>query len=173
MHLFSTNWIIWYLREAFTAMLCANLPLTRPVLQRLFKLGDWTHAMSTSHRYDNGYNSRSQFPGSFHLRSTSTPGNETIISSGPTKPLPVAPSYGSEEYINEIAPLEITYEREITIERHPMDADESSVMEMGKADQPEYPSPETVNLDTISTKSRLGSIVTMCYHHSNEEIRRF
>ncbi|PSN69575.1 hypothetical protein BS50DRAFT_457207, partial [Corynespora cassiicola Philippines] len=39
---FGTEWTIWYLRESFTAILCANLPLTYPLVQRVFKLRNWS-----------------------------------------------------------------------------------------------------------------------------------
>ncbi|KAF2468051.1 uncharacterized protein BDR25DRAFT_57167 [Lindgomyces ingoldianus] len=42
-HPFGTQWTIWYLRESYTAILCANLPLTWPVLQRIFNLNNWSH----------------------------------------------------------------------------------------------------------------------------------
>lgn len=40
--------MIWYLREAFTATLCANLPLTRPLLQHFLKLKQWNTGASTA-----------------------------------------------------------------------------------------------------------------------------
>ncbi|CAI6340185.1 unnamed protein product [Periconia digitata] len=42
-HPFGTEWTEWYLREAYTAMLCANLPLTYPFIQRIFRLRSWSH----------------------------------------------------------------------------------------------------------------------------------
>ncbi|OAL55782.1 hypothetical protein IQ07DRAFT_639437 [Pyrenochaeta sp. DS3sAY3a] len=42
-HPFGTEWTIWYLRESFTAILCANLPLTYPLIQRIFGLRNWSH----------------------------------------------------------------------------------------------------------------------------------
>jgi hypothetical protein len=49
---FGTEWTIWYLRESYTAILCANLPLTYPLIQRVFGLRNWS-----SHKYtaDNPY----------------------------------------------------------------------------------------------------------------------
>ncbi|KAF2679377.1 hypothetical protein K458DRAFT_118673 [Lentithecium fluviatile CBS 122367] len=49
-HPFGTEWTEWYLRESYTAMLCANLPLTYPLIQRLFKLKNWSH-----HSYNGRY----------------------------------------------------------------------------------------------------------------------
>ncbi|KAL7780501.1 hypothetical protein CFE70_010524 [Pyrenophora teres f. teres 0-1] len=40
-HPFGTEWTIWYLRESYTAILCANLPLTYPLIQRIFHLRNW------------------------------------------------------------------------------------------------------------------------------------
>lgn len=42
-HLLITQRTIWYLRESFTAILCANLPLTYPLIQRMFGLRNWSH----------------------------------------------------------------------------------------------------------------------------------
>lgn len=44
---------MWYLRESYTAFLCANLPLTYPLIQRIFKLKSWSHN-SYSGRYLSG-----------------------------------------------------------------------------------------------------------------------
>ncbi|KAI8940167.1 hypothetical protein NX059_003874 [Plenodomus lindquistii] len=41
-HPFGTEWTIWYIRESYTAMLCANLPLTYPLIQRVFGLRNWS-----------------------------------------------------------------------------------------------------------------------------------
>ena len=40
---FGTEWTEWYLRESYTAILCANLPLTYPLIQRVFGLKSWSH----------------------------------------------------------------------------------------------------------------------------------
>ncbi|CAO2656799.1 Nn.00g056020.m01.CDS01 [Neocucurbitaria sp. VM-36] len=42
-HPFGTEWTIWYLRESYTAILCANLPLTYPLIQRVFGLRNWSN----------------------------------------------------------------------------------------------------------------------------------
>lgn len=39
---FGNEWTIWYLRESYTAILCANLPLIYPLIQRIFKLRNWS-----------------------------------------------------------------------------------------------------------------------------------
>lgn len=54
---FGIEWTIWYLRESYTAILCANLPLTWPLLQRIFKLKNWSYASYGGQRYY-GANSR-------------------------------------------------------------------------------------------------------------------
>ncbi|OCL02034.1 hypothetical protein AOQ84DRAFT_434575 [Glonium stellatum] len=38
-HPFAPDWTIWYLRESYTAILCANLPFTWPLLQRVNQYG--------------------------------------------------------------------------------------------------------------------------------------
>ena len=49
---FGTEWTIWYLRESYTALLCANLPLIYPLIQRVFKLRNWgSGAYETSNQY--------------------------------------------------------------------------------------------------------------------------
>jgi hypothetical protein len=42
-HPFGQEWTIWYLRESYTALLCANLPLVYPLIQRVFGLKNWSH----------------------------------------------------------------------------------------------------------------------------------
>ncbi|KAJ4355557.1 uncharacterized protein N0V89_003575 [Didymosphaeria variabile] len=53
-HPFGLEWTAWYLRESYTAFLCANLPLTYPLLQRIFRLKAWSH-----NSYDGRYMSGS------------------------------------------------------------------------------------------------------------------
>ncbi|KAF2002032.1 hypothetical protein P154DRAFT_431761 [Amniculicola lignicola CBS 123094] len=130
-HPFSPIWISWYLREAFTAMLCANLPLTRPVLQHLFRTKFFTSTNNTSNpmhtsgmygRYADG--SRRSHTSTFQLRSA---GNFTTIEGTGTR---LGSRSGSEEHINyengggtsgngATGPLEIFYEREIRVENDP------------------------------------------------------
>jgi hypothetical protein len=63
-HPFGNEWTIWYLRESYTAILCANLPLTYPLIQRVFGLRNWN-----SHTYsaDSPYGSVTQ-PQTSHTR---------------------------------------------------------------------------------------------------------
>ncbi|KAF1840007.1 uncharacterized protein K460DRAFT_297433 [Cucurbitaria berberidis CBS 394.84] len=56
-HPFGTEWTIWYLRESYTAILCANLPLTYPLIQRVFGLRNWS---SQTYDIDNRYGSGAQ-----------------------------------------------------------------------------------------------------------------
>lgn len=51
-HPFGQEWTIWYLRESYTALLCANLPLIYPLIQRVFNLKNWSHRSynSKTHR---------------------------------------------------------------------------------------------------------------------------
>lgn len=62
-HPFGTEWTIWYLRESYTAILCANLPLTYPLIQRVFNLRNWSNPSHTS----NTYNSTREVPQATHL----------------------------------------------------------------------------------------------------------
>jgi hypothetical protein len=52
---FGLQWTIWYLRESYTAILCANLPLCYPLIQRVFKLRNWssgTYSTGATYRLD-------------------------------------------------------------------------------------------------------------------------
>lgn len=44
---FGSEWTVWYLRESYTAILCANLPLIYPLIQRIFRLKNWSHRTGT------------------------------------------------------------------------------------------------------------------------------
>ncbi|KAJ8112244.1 hypothetical protein OPT61_g5352 [Boeremia exigua] len=46
---FGLDWVLWYLRESYTAILCANLPLTYPLIQRVFRLRNWNSNSGESH----------------------------------------------------------------------------------------------------------------------------
>ncbi|KAF2855495.1 hypothetical protein T440DRAFT_156151 [Plenodomus tracheiphilus IPT5] len=50
-HPFGTEWTIWYLRESYTAILCANLPLTYPLIQHVFRLRNWSDAANAGNTY--------------------------------------------------------------------------------------------------------------------------
>ncbi|KAF2831326.1 hypothetical protein CC86DRAFT_390949 [Ophiobolus disseminans] len=45
---FGTQWTIWYLRESYTAILCANLPLIYPLIQKVFRLQNWNPTSYTA-----------------------------------------------------------------------------------------------------------------------------
>jgi hypothetical protein len=47
---FGTEWTIWYIRESYTALLCANLPLIYPLIQRVFKLRNWSSGSYNTNR---------------------------------------------------------------------------------------------------------------------------
>ncbi|KAH7120859.1 hypothetical protein B0J11DRAFT_507906 [Dendryphion nanum] len=155
---FSSAWVIWYLREAFTAMICANLPLTRPILQQFFNFGEWTQPAS-------GYGSRSH-RSTIRLRSTSrsrrtaSSNNESMFQPR-MKTLPMASRSTSQEHITQsMSPLGILYETEIKIERHPAKGfEEAHVVESGKSDHE-----DSDNTDTRSVVSRPRSVITACYH---------
>lgn len=57
-HPFGLEWTVWYLRESYTAFLCANLPLTYPLIQRVFRLRNWSHNSYDGH-YMSGSHQRS------------------------------------------------------------------------------------------------------------------
>jgi len=68
-HPFGTEWTIWYLRESYTAILCANLPLTYPLIQRVFKLRNWSNPSNATHTY----NSTVEGPQTTHTSWSATP----------------------------------------------------------------------------------------------------
>jgi hypothetical protein len=61
---FGTQWTIWYLRESYTAILCANLPLIYPLIQKVFKLRNWhtEHYTAGTHRLHRGPTAQSTQP---------------------------------------------------------------------------------------------------------------
>ena len=70
-HPFGTEWTIWYLRESYTAILCANLPLTYPLIQRIFHLRNWSsntydsprpYVVSTNRAPLSSHNSAANWP---------------------------------------------------------------------------------------------------------------
>ena len=68
---FGVQWTIWYLRESYTGILCANLPLTWPLLQRLFRLKNWSYHNSYGpQRY---YGSRTHRSGALSAIKSNTP----------------------------------------------------------------------------------------------------
>lgn len=67
---FGVEWTIWYLRESYTALLCANLPLTWPLLQRIFKLKNWSQNSYGTNRY---YGAHSRPGGTLSAIKSTTP----------------------------------------------------------------------------------------------------
>ncbi|KAG9188344.1 hypothetical protein G6011_02267 [Alternaria panax] len=64
---FGTEWTIWYLRESYTAILCANLPLTYPLIQRVFGLRNWnSHTYTADSPYGPSSVTRAQQPSQAH-----------------------------------------------------------------------------------------------------------
>ncbi|KAF2727496.1 hypothetical protein EJ04DRAFT_505628 [Polyplosphaeria fusca] len=167
-HPFSSNWTIWYLREAFTAMLCANLPLARPVMQRVFGLGDWTHRDTTT-RTGSVFGNTSRYGSSlFHRRSNRD--SRLPIS----KPMPIIPRPVSDEYLNQcISPLEIRYDTEIRIDSpaSTFSYDKASMLELAKSDdQPKYPDPLDAKSLGPSTPTS-EQVITVCYAERNRDTR--
>lgn len=166
---FSTEWIIWYLREAFTAMLCANLPLTRPVIQRVFNVGPWvTEQASLPSRYATGRR-RSDVPlrGDPSTRS-STPKSSVIINTlSAPKPLPALPLSPNDGYITiAYRPLKIVRTIDITVECRMIDSESSS--DVSLMDLRSGPEAQRKDADGASTKSWAYSVVTRCYHAPEE-----
>lgn len=60
-HPFAPNWTIWYLRESFTAILCANLPMTWPILRRLFGFSAWQPSSNGPNAYGGASRSHHNF----------------------------------------------------------------------------------------------------------------
>ena len=141
---FGSEWTIWYLRESYTAILCANLPLCYPLLQRLFKLRNWSHNSYSGTRgygYGNGTNTRNGLsaiksgnPGR-RLRSETTSHTGTVRRTE------------SEERINDNhTPLKIYQHTEFTVQT--VDASE---LELGDLSSPT--SKSHTSLDSKSSRS--------------------
>ncbi|KAF2739352.1 hypothetical protein EJ04DRAFT_357927 [Polyplosphaeria fusca] len=123
---FGQEWTIWYLRESYTAILCANLPLTWPVLQRIFNLSSWSH-----NSYGTG-----QYPSQSRGRNTAS-----VFRSHATRTkLPSEPSSNnrsvrrteSEEQINRnTEPLKIYQNTEIIINSTSAKELDTTVVELG------------------------------------------
>jgi hypothetical protein len=72
---FGLQWTIWYLRESYTAILCANLPLCYPLIQRVFKLRNWssgTYSTGATYRLDS-VSERTARPTSQHIWTRAKP----------------------------------------------------------------------------------------------------
>ncbi|KAF2013505.1 hypothetical protein BU24DRAFT_434530 [Aaosphaeria arxii CBS 175.79] len=116
---FGNEWTIWYLRESYTALLCANLPLTYPLVQRIFKLKNWSY-QSYGGRYPYG---RGTTRGTMHGTHSKF---SAIRSKHRNQRLQSVPSTNdrsirrteSEEQINDGRgiPLEIYHNTEVTVQ---------------------------------------------------------
>ncbi|KAF2656982.1 hypothetical protein K491DRAFT_714879 [Lophiostoma macrostomum CBS 122681] len=162
------RWMIWHRREAFTVMLGANLPLTRPVLQRLFRHEFWAHMNISGEPSSTASQSHLRPP---HDYGTGAPiGISTTVTGGlpllrPPRPprLQRASPYSiSEEYINQrTTPLEILYMTEVSVERSP------AAQQITKGDGQECKI--AVEETDHSREGRPTSLVTACYHEPREE----
>jgi BMFP domain-containing protein YqiC len=47
---FAPNWTFWYIREASTAILVANIPQCWPLIRRIFKLRSWNGSSHSNNR---------------------------------------------------------------------------------------------------------------------------
>lgn len=142
-HPFAPTWTIWYLREAFTAMLCVNLPLTRPFFQHIFRLKDWTtQRTEISYIYDT--HSRTN---AFRLRGNST----TTVTGGDSGRVSGERSRVEEEYVVERVfgegVIMVRRQTDVTVESGRRVSDASILeLEHGKGEnQPGYPGRETSN----------------------------
>ncbi|KAF2035822.1 hypothetical protein EK21DRAFT_96442 [Setomelanomma holmii] len=79
---FGSEWTIWYLRESYTALLCANLPLIYPLIQKVFRLRNWYSNNTYEGEADYRMNSRQP-------RTDSTRANSTREILSDSKPQPV------------------------------------------------------------------------------------
>lgn len=90
---FGAEWTIWYLRESYTAILCANLPLTYPLVQRLFKLKNWSHNSYDGHYFSGSRLHRTTRSG---IRTGTGPKNHTGMGISKTVSVSVSHIQGRE-----------------------------------------------------------------------------
>lgn len=127
---FGTEWTIWYLRESFTAILCANLPLTYPLIQKLFKLKNWSYQ---SYGGQNQYGNRSTGPGT--ISNMKSRHRSQKLPSNPSTHMVSIHRTESQEEINDtrddndVGPLRIYQNTEFTVET-------TSALEMGIMEPP-------------------------------------
>ncbi|KAH7123537.1 hypothetical protein B0J11DRAFT_314168 [Dendryphion nanum] len=130
---FGLEWTIWYLRESYTAILCANLPLTYPLIQKLFRLKNWS---SNSYGASNNqYGQRSNITGTISgMKSRHR--NQKLPSHASSHMASIRKTE-SQEGINEtrdredndVGPLRIYQNTEFTVET-------TSALEMGILEPP-------------------------------------
>ena len=177
--------MIWYLRETFTAILCTNLPLTRPVFQRVFDYITCFRINTISGLYPT-YASRPRS----HARLQGTPENDERDSraNSPRDPL----SNVNEEQVEQAkttARLRILMTREVRVEIEPAKLEskrrysEKSSRSDGGNDKSQREENTTIHADAdrhsivtreedaFSMKSRSRSIITTCYHEYDEDRR--
>lgn len=112
---YGTEWIYWYIREAATAIIVANLPLTWTLLQRLFNLGSF-HGKSSDRRTTMGQGA-SRFRGSMYGNLHSHVRDEAPSLRSKNKHSSDFTSTNSQEYINGSPgiPLQIYQKSEVHV----------------------------------------------------------
>lgn len=137
---FGVEWTIWYLRESYTAILCANLPLTWPLLQRIFKLKNWSYASHGATRY---YGPHSRPGGPLSAIRSNIPGQR--IQSAPASHKGSLRRTESQEKIYENSGRLMIYQNtEISVQT-------SSVTEMGILSSPK--SQTSIDADAKTSRS--------------------
>ncbi|KAF2266077.1 hypothetical protein CC78DRAFT_164723 [Lojkania enalia] len=155
-HPFGQEWTIWYLRESYTAILCANLPLIWPILQRIFKLNNWSQRSYNSGPY--GTQTRSRGP--LSVFKSNAP--KSRLRSEPDSNIGNLRRPESQEQINAIVePLKIYQNTEISV--HSSDAKElgGPIFELG----PMPPPQSRTSIDSKrsgSSGSDKGGVTTTC-----------
>ncbi|KAF3769354.1 hypothetical protein M406DRAFT_249523 [Cryphonectria parasitica EP155] len=164
---YGTEWIYWYIREAATAIIVANLPLTWTLLQRLFNLGSF-HSKSSNRRTTMGQGT-SRFR-SVYGNLSSRIREETQSVRGHTTKDPEFNSTDSQEQINGSygIPLQIYQKNEvhITTEAAP-DGDSSpkwNATAMGVTFAMESNSHAKSSDDQASNSETEHGVVTRAYH---------
>ncbi len=118
---FGSDWTFWYIRESSTALIVANLPLTWPLLRRVFDLRSF-NAESSNLRY--GQSSSRFHSGTAHGHA----GNRRGDGAG------LGHSSGSQERINTegyAVPLQIYRHRDFQVHSQPVSDDDGAHSSMG------------------------------------------
>jgi hypothetical protein len=144
---FAPEWTIWYLRESYTAILCANLPLTWQLLQRIFNLRSWS---SNSYTNSNQYGANTRSHGRFSQLHGSTKNTSSRIATIKSANGALSRS-DSQERINS-KPLEIICDVDFEV-RSTQVKSQLSVMEMG-----DLSSNGSVSSEVRGSESRSGNI---------------
>ncbi|PSR99077.1 hypothetical protein BD289DRAFT_424537 [Coniella lustricola] len=111
---YGTEWIYWYIREAATAIIVANLPLTWTLLQRLFNIGSF-HNKSSNRRTTTG-GGQSRFRSVYGNLGSRTGEEHRTVRDKDAIDLELSSSE-SQEHINESfgIPLQIYQKNEVHI----------------------------------------------------------